>query len=425
MKNKNDKINVNMDRPISPVEIRKRRIKIALSVVLGVAVLVGAVLWISGQLQTGVKQTSLVFYTVDSGTIETGVSAYGKVVPAFEERITSPVGSRIMEVYARVGDTVEVGTPLLRLDLQSIENDYKKLLDEEKMKCYQLEQQLGNDKIYLNDLDMQIRIAEMKLDRMKVDWSNERYLDSLGSGTADQVRQAELSYTTSRMELEQLRQKVENERQARRTELKIKQLDLEIFRRAMEEKRRTLEDARIRSPRRAVLTFVNTQIGAQVSQGEEVAVVSDLSHFRIEGSLSDTYADLIRVGAKVLVKVNDQVFPGMVSGVTPLSDNGMISFSVQLDDKVSSRLRPGVKADLYVVHAVRENAMRMANASFYTGPGEYQLFVQDGDELVRRRVRLGECDFDHVEVLDGLKEGERVVVSDLSSYKDKMVLKIR
>ena len=84
-----------------------------------------------------------------------------------------------------------------------------------------------------------------------------------------------------------------------------------------------------------------------------------------------------------------------------------------------------MKADLYVVHAVRENAMRMANASFYTGPGEYQLFVQDGDELVRRRVRLGECDFDHVEVLDGLKEGERVVVSDLSSYKDKMVLKIR
>lgn len=414
-----------MDRPISPVEIRKRRIKIALSVVLGVAVLVGAVLWISGQLQTGVKQTSLVFYTVDSGTIETGVSAYGKVVPAFEERITSPVGSRIMEVYARVGDTVEVGTPLLRLDLQSIENDYKKLLDEEKMKCYQLEQQLGNDKIYLNDLDMQIRIAEMKLDRMKVDWSNERYLDSLGSGTADQVHQAELSYTTSRMELEQLRQKVENERQARRTELKIKQLDLEIFRRSMEEKRRTLEDARIRSPRQAVLTFVNTQIGAQVAQGEEVAVVSDLSHFRIEGSLSDTYADLIRIGAKVLVKVNDQVFPGMVSGVTPLSDNGMISFSVQLDDKVSSRLRPGVKADLYVVHAVRENAMRMVNASFYTGPGEYQLFVQDGDELVRRRVRLGECDFDHVEVLDGLKEGERVVVSDLSSYKDKMVLKIR
>ena len=67
----------------------------------------------------------------------------------------------------------------------------------------------------------------------------------------------------------------------------------------------------------------------------------------------------------------------------------------------------------------------MTNASFYTGPGEYQLFVQEGDELVRRRVRLGECNFDHVEVLEGLQTGDRVVVSDLSAYKDKPVLKIR
>ena len=120
-----------MDRAIPKEEIRRRRIGLALRVGVAVAVVIGAVVWIVGRLQTGVKQKSLVFYTVDSGTIEMGVSAYGKVVPAFEERITSPVGSRVMEVYARPGDTVEVGTPLLRLDLQSIENDYKKLRDED------------------------------------------------------------------------------------------------------------------------------------------------------------------------------------------------------------------------------------------------------------------------------------------------------
>lgn len=414
-----------MDRPIDPKELRKRKVKLFFTIVLSVAVLVGGICFIIDRLQSSVKEKTLVFHTVDSGTIETGVSAYGKVVPAFEERITSPVGSRIMEVYAHLGDTVEVGTPLLRLDLQSAENDYQKVLDEERMKCYQLEQQIANNRIYLNDMEMQIKIAEMKLDRMQVDWRNERYLDSLGSGTADQVRQAELAYTTGRMELEQLRQKVENERRARDTDLKIKKMELEIFRRSMGEMRRTLEDARIRSPRKAVLTFINTQIGARVAQGEEVAIVSDLSYFRIEGDLSDTYAELVKVGAKVLARVNEQVFQGMVSSVTPLSSNGMVSFSIQLNEEVSSRLRPGVKADLYVVHAVREHAVRLANASFYTGPGEYQLFVREGDELVRRRVRLGECDFDHVEVLDGLNPGDRVVISDLTSYKDKLVLKIR
>ena len=81
-----------MDRAIPKEEIRRRRIGLALRVGVAVAVVIGAVAWIVGRLQTGVKQKSLVFYTVDSGTIEMGVSAYGKVVPAFEERITSPVG---------------------------------------------------------------------------------------------------------------------------------------------------------------------------------------------------------------------------------------------------------------------------------------------------------------------------------------------
>lgn len=401
---------------------RIRMISTAVGVLGGLAV---ALVFLSNWLQSGVKASSLVFSTVDTGSIEAGVSAYGKVVPAFEEVINSPVNSRVVEVYANIGDTVEVGTPLLKLDLQSIETDYQKLLDEEQMKRYQLEQQQVNDETYFSDQQMQIRIAEMKLDRMKADWQNERHLDSLGSGTADQVRQAELAYTIGRMELEQLRQKVDNERKVRQADRRVRLLDLEIFRKGMAEMRRTLEDARIRSPHKAVLTFVNSQVGVRVSQGEQVAIVSDLSHFRIEGELSDQYAERVSPGSKVLVRVNDKVFSGVVANVTPLSKDGIITFAVQLDEEVSSRLRPGVKADLFVVQSVLEKAVRIVNGSFYTGPGEYQLFVQEGDELVRRRVQLGECDFDHVEVISGLQPGQRVVMNDLTAYKDKPVLKIR
>ena len=60
-------------------------------------------------------------------------SASGNVAPAFEEIINSPINSRIVEVYRRGGDSVEVGTPILKLDLQSTETEYKKLLDEEQI----------------------------------------------------------------------------------------------------------------------------------------------------------------------------------------------------------------------------------------------------------------------------------------------------
>ena len=62
-----------------------------------------------------------------------------------------------MEVYRKGGDSVDVGTPILKLDLQSTETEYKKLLDEEQMKRYQLEQLKVNNNTYLSDLSMQVK----------------------------------------------------------------------------------------------------------------------------------------------------------------------------------------------------------------------------------------------------------------------------
>ena len=70
-----------------------------------------------------------------------------KVVPAFEEIINSPINSRILEVYKKGGDSVDVGTPILKLDLQSTETEYKKLLDEEQMRRYKLDQLRVNNQI--------------------------------------------------------------------------------------------------------------------------------------------------------------------------------------------------------------------------------------------------------------------------------------
>ena len=92
-------------------------------------------------LQTSLKRKDLNISTVDKGVIEVSVSASGKVIPAFEEIINSPINSRIVEVYKRGGDSVDVGTPILKLDLQSAETEYNKQLDEEQMKSLQLEQQ--------------------------------------------------------------------------------------------------------------------------------------------------------------------------------------------------------------------------------------------------------------------------------------------
>ena len=415
-----------MDREI-PKEVRdKERKKMLIKYgVIGVAGIVCIALLISF-MRSSVNRKDLVFSEVDTGIIEVSVSASGKVVPAFEEIINSPINTRIVEVYRKGGDSVDVGTPILKLDLQSTETEYKKLLDEEQMKRYQLEQLKVNNNTYLSDLAMQVKISAMKLNRMEVELRNERYLDSLGSGTTDKVRQAELNFNTGKLELEQLRQQYANEKEIKAADLKVKELEFNIFAKSLAEMKRTLDDAQIRSPRKAILTYINNQVGAQVPQGTQVAVISDLSHFKVEGEIADTYGDRVAAGGRAIVKIGNEKLEGIVSSVTPLSKNGVISFTVQLVEDNNKRLRSGLKTDVYVMNAVKEDVMRIANASYYVGRGEYELFVQDSDnEIIKRKVQLGDSNFEYVEVVSGLQPGDKVVVSDMSNYKNKSKLKVK
>ena len=415
-----------MDREI-PKEVRdkERKKKFIKYGAIGVAAVVCIAVLISF-MRSSVNRKDLVFSEVDNGTIEVSVSASGKVVPAFEEIINSPINTRIVEVYRKGGDSVDVGTPILKLDLQSTETEYKKLLDEEQMKRYQLEQLKVNNNTYLSDLSMQVKISAMKLNRMEVELRNERYLDSLGSGTTDKVRQAELNFNTGKLELEQLRQQYANESKVKEADLKVKELEFNIFSKSLAEMKRTLDDAQIRSPRKAILTYINNQVGAQVAEGSQVAIISDLSHFKVEGEIADTYGDRVAAGGRAVVKIGNEKLEGTVSSVTPLSKNGVISFIVQLNEDNNKRLRSGLKTDVYVMNAVKEGVLRLANASYYVGRGEYELFVQDSkDEIVKRKVQLGDSNFEYVEVVSGLKPGDKVVVSDMSSYKNKNKLKLK
>lgn len=413
-----------MDREISKEEQRKEQRKQFIKIGAGIGAAVVLIAVVISFLQTSLNRKDLTISTVDKGVIEVSVSASGKVIPAFEEIINSPINSRIVEIYKKGGDSVDIGTPILKLDLQSAETDYNKLLDEEQMKRLELEKLRVTNHSKLSEMEMKLKVSRMELDRKAVELRNERYLDSLGAGTTDKVRQVELDYNVSQLKLKEDEQKYINEQALTDADLKVKELELNIFRKGLAETKRTLDDAQIRSPRKAILTYVNNEIGSQVPQGTKVAIVSDLSHFKIEGEIADTYGDRIAAGSKAVVKIGSDKLDGTVSDVTPLSKNGVISFTVQLEEDSHRRLRSGLKTDVYVMNAVKDDVMRIANASYYVGKGEYELFVINGDQLLKRKVQLGDSNYEYVEVVSGLEPGDQVIVSDMSSYKDKNKLKI-
>lgn len=414
-----------MDRAIPVGVQRKRRMVRYGKYAAIVAVVMGVAVWLGTLMMSSVDKKSLITSQVDRGTIDVSIIATGKVVPAFEEVIISPISAQILEVYAHSGDTVDVGTPLLRLDLQSAQTDYSKALDEQEIRRQQMVQLTTNTETQLSDRRMQLEVEEMKIGQLEAQLRNEQYLDSLGSGTKDRVHQAEITLRTAQMQLKQLKQQYENEVRVRKADLRMKQLQDGIADKGLDETRRTLDGANIRSPRKATLTYISNEIGSIVGSGSKVAVISDLTHFKVDCSIADTYSDRVMAGGRVLVKIGKERLFGTINTVTPLSQDGVITFTVLMDNPSHPKLRSGLKAEVFVITNIKEDVLRIRNGSYYTGAGNYTLFIyKDEHTLVPRTIQLGDCNYDYVEVISGLEEGDSVVVSDMQRYKGKEKIRV-
>ena len=416
-----------MDKIIEKAEIKRALVKRWLIRAAWIVPVVALALWgISAISGKSVKASEMTMATVERGHIETAVAASGRIVTAREEIVISPVASRILAVYAQPGDSVSEGTPLLQLDLQETETSYRNLRDSYQVKQNQLTQLRLANRSELDELDMKINIKEMEVNRLAITVDNERRLDSLGSGTGDRVRQAQTAYATGQLELKGLRQKLINERERLASLEDAAMLELGNSRRDLEMMEYTLSQGRIPAPHDGIITYLSNSIGSTVAAGEKVAVVGDLSKFKVSADVPEGSSYKVRQGAEVIMRLGNDELRGSVANVEPQSTSGAVPFTVTLDDASNPRLRPGVRVQVYVTYGFKDEVTRIPAGNFYSGPGVYKLFVADGSAtLQRREVKLGDSNRQWVEVTSGLQPGDRIVTTDMAEYEKYSKLKLK
>ncbi len=414
-----------MDTQIPKEIILQRRKKRLFRLAAIGAIVIILFVVIINAFRAGISFATINTAVADRGPLEVSVMATGKVVPLYEEIISSPVSSKVLAVYKKSGDQLATGDSILQLDLAATNTEFERQRDELAMKQSKIDQQRINAETQLAEMAMQIGIDSMRLQRSRVQLMNERYLDSIGASTVDKIRQAELDLQVQSMQYEQLKLKYANMQKTTQADLRIVELDYNIALKNFDLATKTMGDAQICAQREATVTWVNDQIGSTVAQGEQLVILSDLNHFKIEAEISDSYANKIAPGNKAVVVIGSDELEGIVGNVVPAIDNGIIKFTVMLDKNDDPKLRSGLKADVYVINATKDNVVRIANRSYYHGPGNYDLWCIVDGVAYQRNVVLGDNSNQYVEVVDGIKEGETVIVSDMSRYKNKSKLKIR
>jgi len=415
-----------MDRVISTTTQRRRRLRAWLLGGGAALALLLAGLGLRTVLQPSLRRGDILTATVETGDVNATLTAAGTIIPAREVVITSPIASTVRRVALAVGARVQPGQTIVELDKDLAASTLAKLDDE------QLRNQNKNSQLQLTlagrltDLQAQQQSQALKVSSLQSALRDEQHLLAIGGGTAEAVRQAELSLRTARLEAQRLSQQLATQRLASAADRRELGYTVSMQQRSIAEQAAKLRQADISSQLPGVLTWVNDNLGATVQAGDALARVADLSRYRVRATLADTYADQLHPGDAVLVRLGPGTdLRGTVASISPAVEKGVVTFYATLANDHHPALRANLRADVFVITRAHRGVLRLHNGAFYQGGQEQPVFVLAGGRAVRRVVRLGDSNADYVQVLSGLQTGEEVIVSDTKAFADTPALTVK
>ncbi|MDX2283119.1 MAG: HlyD family efflux transporter periplasmic adaptor subunit [Bacteroidia bacterium] len=414
-----------MDTPISAQTQRRRAGRqwlLAAAAVLGLVLLA----WLLRQgLKPAAESGGFRFATVERGPVESAISATGVVVPAYEELLTAPVTARLEQIFLRSGAQVRTGDPILALDEEFVRLQADQLRDEldlRKNNVTSLKLTFDKD---LRDLELRDQIKGLQVSRLEALLSDARQLQAAGGAPKEEVRQAELELQIARIEKLQLENELGYRKAALQSDKRKLELEVQIQEKRLAELDRKLRETTVRAPMPGVVTWVSEDIGKNIAEGEALARLANLSGFRIEGSGSDLYADRIRPGMPVKVRINQDYLDGSITSVAPAVERNALKFQVLLQNASDPALRPSMQVEVFVITDRKADALRVVNGPAFTGARVQDVFVVEGSVARKRQVRVGLNNVNFVELEGDIRPGEQIILSDMRQYQhlDEIQLK--
>ena len=407
-----------MDKVIEASVLANKKKKTIVILLLFILIIVAAVWLLRYTLSASLKKAAITTAVVERGDIENTLSASGEILPEFEATITSPINASVQKVLIDAGSKVKTGESILTLDKAATETEFEKLKFQLASKRNDIKKlKLELDKSFY-DIKSNNDIKQLRINSLEAEVENAKRLFKAGGGTRESIEQAELNLKVAKLEKQQLENEIRSKQQTMQVEMKEAEIAADIQANDLHELERKLQLANIVTTRDGVVTWVNKNIGAAVHEGDALARIADLESFKVMGSISDNYLDQLHNAMTAIIRVNETQIRGTVINIQPSVQNGVVSFSIQLDERNNALLRPNMKVDVFLVTSSKRNVLRVSNGAAFKGASAQDIFVLNNGKAERRTVHIGMTNFDFVEIMDNVKPGDVIITNDMSAYKN-------
>ena len=388
-----------MDRIIARKPVWRRYAPVAIAILAAAGIASWLLVGTGGNVYR-VPVNRLTIGTVTQGPFEDYIAVRGTVAPYTTAYLTTDQGGTVKQVLVEDGAMVKGGQPLIILSnpalqlqvaaqqLQFEQTRFKyqhDLLDIEHQ-ISKLKNDLARDKILLDG--NAIAPSTYKQEQEEYNYYVKLHAATIASAAAEQrVRATQLTG------------------QAAGSKTDIANAGVEAL--------------TIRAPMDGQLTALDAEVGQSKATGAVLGQVNSADRFKLTAQVDEFYLGHVIVGQETLFSVDGRDYRAHVSKVYPQVSNGTFKVDLYFDGTSPSGIHVGQAIDLKVELGGATRAVMLPNGPFYQDTGGNWVFALDpgGKYAVRRNVRLGRRNPDHVEVVDGLKPGEKVIVSGYEAFQ--------
>jgi HlyD family secretion protein len=412
-----------MDKPREKSVARNRKIRRVLYAVLVIGGIAGVTLGVSRLKPAAptVDRATTIIDTVKRGPMVRNVRGLGTLVPEDIVWITSTTSGRVDKRLVQPGTVVRPDTILFEMsspELQQLLLDAEQLLNsaqaEYTNRKVELETQLLNQRAQAATVQSDLSQAKLQAE------ANEQLAkDRLVSDIvlkSSKTRAAELQ---TRYEIELKR--IEMNTEALKTQLAVQQATLEQRRALVNLRRKQVADLRVRAGMNGILQMWAVEVGQSVQPGVNLARVSDPSRLKAQVRVAETQAKDITVGQRAEIDTRNGIIEGRVTRIDPRAENGTVTVDVALLGELPKGARPDMSVDGTIELENLPDVIKVGRPAFGQPNSTITLFKLEADDIhaVATKVTLGRDSVTEIEIREGLKPGDKVILSDTSQWSDK------
>ena len=373
---------------------------VAIAVVL--AAVIGGGAWLLARSGGNVYRaplSQLTIGTVHEGAFEDYIAVRGSVAPLLTAYLTTEQGGTVKQVLAEDGALVKQGQALLILSNPALEL---------QVAAQQLSFEQTRFKYQQDLLNIQHQI-----DKLKADLERDKILLD-GNALAPSVyrqEQQELEYN-QKLQAATIASHAAEEK-VRATQLTGAQAGANV-----DITRAGVEALTIRAPMDGQLTALDAEIGQSKPTGAVMGQVNSQDRFKLIAQVDEFYLGQIAVGQGARFTIDGREFHAKVAKVYPQVVNGTFKADFHFDGDAPTGIHVGQAIDMRIELGGAQQAVMLPNGPFYQDTGGNWIFVvtPDGSAAIRRNVKLGRRNPEFVEVTEGLKPGERAIVSGYEAF---------